>query len=165
MSLRVAILSTGEELITGKIADTNAQWLADRCFGLGIDVAGVVVVGDDPQRITWAWQRAFEIADLVLSTGGLGPPTDDLTTETVAALLGEEMRFDEASADKVRKLFASMNRVMPENNLRQALFPRSAIILENPLGTAPGYRVSCEREVAGARVPRHLVVMPGCPAR
>ena len=98
MSLRVAILSTGEELTTGQIADTNAQWLADRCFVLGIDVACVLVVGDDPARITWAWERAFEVADLVLSTGGLGPTTDDLTTETVAALLGEELRFDEAAA-------------------------------------------------------------------
>ncbi|MDG2308904.1 MAG: competence/damage-inducible protein A [Candidatus Binatia bacterium] len=163
MALRVAILSTGEELTTGKIADTNAQWLADRCFGLGIDVAAVLVVGDDRERITWAWERAFEAADLVVCTGGLGPTTDDLTTQTVAAMLGEPLRFDEASAEKVRQLFAAMNREMPESNLRQALFPESATILENPLGTAPGYRVTCERSVGGAPVMRHLVVMPGVP--
>ena len=163
MSLRVAILSTGEELTTGQIADTNAQWLADRCFVLGIDVAGVLVVGDDPSRITWAWERAFEVADLVISTGGLGPTTDDLTTETVTALLGEELRFDEAAAERIRRFFASMNRVMPENNLRQAMFPESAIVLENPIGTAPGYRVSCTRTIDGREVDRHLVVMPGVP--
>ncbi len=163
MSLRVAILSTGEELTTGKIADTNAQWLADRCFGLGIDVAAVLVVGDDRERITWAWERAFDIADLVVCTGGLGPTTDDLTTETVAALLGESLRFDEASAEQVRKLFASMNREMPESNLRQAYFPQSATILENPMGTAPGYRVTCERDIGGEWITRHLVVMPGVP--
>jgi len=163
MALRAAILSTGEELTTGKIADTNAQWLADRCFGLGIDVAAVLVVGDDRGRIRWAWERAFEAAELVLCTGGLGPTTDDLTTETVAALLGETVRFDEASADRIRQRFARMKRPMPESNLRQALFPQSATILDNPLGTARGYRVSCDREIGGACVTRHLVVMPGVP--
>lgn len=163
MPLRLAILSTGEELTTGKIADTNAQWLCDRAFTMGVEIAGVLVVGDDPTKITWAWERAFDVADVVIGTGGLGPTTDDLTTETVAALLGEKLRFDEPSAEKIRKLFASMNRPMPESNLRQAQFPESATILENPLGTAPGFRVSFEREVGGERVPRHLVVMPGVP--
>src|SRR5262245_19205452 len=166
---KVVILSTGDELTTGKIADTNAQWLADRCLSLGLEVMGVLTVGDHRDRIAWAWERAFEMADLVLSTGGLGPTSDDLTTETVAAVLGEGLRFDEPSADKMRQLFARMNRPMPENNLRQAQFPESAVILENPLGTAPGYRVTCERRVAsfGGGEPRlatrHLVVMPGVP--
>lgn len=163
MPLRLAILSTGEELTTGKIADTNAQWLCDRAFGLGIDIAAVLVVGDDPAKITWAWERAFDVADLVVGTGGLGPTTDDLTTETVAALLGDKLRFDEPSAEKIRKLFASMNREMPESNLRQAQFPESATILENPLGTAPGFRVTFEREIGGHAETRHLVVMPGVP--
>ena len=163
MSLRVAVLSTGEELTTGKIADTNAQWLADRFFGLGLDLATVLVVGDDRERITWAWNQAFEVADLVVGTGGLGPTTDDLTTETVAAMLGESLRFDEASAQKIRDRFARMNRAMPESNLRQAQFPESAVILENPLGTAPGYRVTFERAMAGGTRTRHLVVMPGVP--
>lgn len=169
MLQKVVILSTGDELTTGKIADTNAQWLADRCFTLGLDVVAVLMVGDYPDRITWAWERAFELGDLVVSTGGLGPTSDDLTTEIVAKVLGVGLRFDEPSADKIRALFERIGRAMPENNLRQAQFPETAIILENPLGTAPGYRVSCEREVpapdaAGReRVPRHLVVMPGVP--
>lgn len=166
---KVVILSTGDELTTGKIADTNAQWLADRCLTLGLDVVAVIVVGDFPDRITWAWERAFELGELVLSTGGLGPTSDDLTTETVARVLGVGLRFDEASAARMRAMFERMGRVMPENNLRQAQFPEPAVILENPLGTAPGYRVSCERDVPSAdgagrvRAPRHLVVMPGVP--
>lgn len=166
---KVVILSTGDELTTGKIADTNAQWLAGRCFDLGLDVVAVLMVGDFPDRMAWAWERAFELADLVISTGGLGPTTDDLTTDTVARVLGVGLRFDEPSAAKIRALFERMGRVMPENNLRQAQFPEPAVILENPLGTAPGYRVSCERDVpagGGAgrvRRPRHLVVMPGVP--
>ena len=164
---KVVILSTGDELTTGKIADTNAQWLADRCFTLGLDVVAVLMVGDFPERIAWAWERAFELGDLVISTGGLGPTSDDLTTEIVAQVLGVGLRFDEPSAAKMRALFERIGRAMPENNLRQAQFPEPAVILENPLGTAPGYRVSCERDVPGpagtVRVPRHLVVMPGVP--
>ena len=166
---KVVILSTGDELTTGKIADTNAQWLADRCLTLGLDVVAVLVVGDYHDRIAWAWERAFELGDLVISTGGLGPTSDDLTTEIVAQVLGVGLRFDEPSAARMRAMFERMGRVMPENNLRQAQFPEPAVILENPLGTAPGYRVSCEREVPAAggagrvRVPRHLVVMPGVP--
>ena len=166
---KVVILSTGDELTTGKIADTNAQWLADRCLTLGLDLVAVLVVGDYHDRIAWAWERAFELGDLVISTGGLGPTSDDLTTEIVAQVLGVGLRFDEPSAARMRAMFERMGRVMPENNLRQAQFPEPAVILENPLGTAPGYRVSCEREVPAAggagrvRVPRHLVVMPGVP--
>jgi len=166
---KVVILSTGDELTTGKIADTNAQWLADRCFGLGLDVVAVLMVGDYPDRIAWAWERAFELGDLVLSTGGLGPTSDDLTTEIVAKVLGEKLKTDEPSVARMRSLFERMGRVMPENNLRQALIPASAVILENPLGTAPGYRVSCERDVPSpdgtgrVRATRHLAVMPGVP--
>lgn len=165
---RVVILSTGDELTTGKIADTNAQWIADRCLSLGLDVAAVLVVGDHRDRITWAWQRAFDLGDLVVCTGGLGPTSDDLTTETVAALLGEPLRFDEPTAERIRSFFGRAGRAMPENNLRQAQFPASATILENPLGTAPGYRITCERDVAPlgggpVRATRHLVVMPGVP--
>ncbi len=166
---KVVILSNGDELTTGKIADTNAQWIADRCVSLGLDVVAVLTVGDYPERIAWAWERAFELGDLVISTGGLGPTADDLTTETVAKVLGVGLRFDEPSAEKVRNLFARMNRPMPENNLRQALIPEGAVVVENPLGTAPGYRASFDRRIAppgdaeGRVVRRHLVVLPGVP--
>src|SRR5688572_13854519 len=109
---KVVILSTGDELTTGKIADTNAQWLADRCFMLGLDVVSVVMVGDFDDRITWAWERAFELGDLVISTGGLGPTSDDLTTEIVARVLGVGLRFDEPSAAKIRALFERIGRAM-----------------------------------------------------
>ena len=138
MISRVAILSTGDELTSGKIADTNAQWLADRCSSMGLDVVAVLGVGDHRDRITWAWENALAQADLVISTGGLGPTSDDLTTETVAALLGERLRFDPEIADRIRAMFRAMGREMPENNLRQAYFPESAVVIPNPLGTAPG---------------------------
>ena len=159
MISRVSILSTGDELTTGRIADTNAQWIADKCFSAGLDVVAILGVGDDPERLRWAWERALERADVVISTGGIGPTSDDLTTETVAAVLGEPLRFDEESAARVRALFRAMRREMPENNLKQAWLPESALVIPNPLGTAPGYRALCEREGR----PRHLVVLPGVP--
>jgi nicotinamide-nucleotide amidase len=160
---RVVLLSTGDELMSGKIADTNAQWLADRFYTLGLEVAAVLTVGDFRERLVWAWEQAFEMGDLVVSTGGIGPTADDLTTETLAGILGEELRFDEYTAERMRRLFEGMRRPMPENNLKQAWFPESSVIVPNALGTAPGYRVSTEREVRGETVMRHLVVLPGVP--
>jgi nicotinamide-nucleotide amidase len=152
---RAAILSTGDELTTGRIADTNAQWLADKLFELGIDVVTVVTVGDYPERIEWAWRQALSQADIVVSTGGIGPTADDLTSETVASVLGRRLVEDAPSADRIRKFFASRGVEMPQNNLKQAMVPEGYVIVPNPLGTAPGYRVQ-----AGGK---HIVVLPGVP--
>jgi nicotinamide-nucleotide amidase len=152
---RAAILSTGDELTTGRIADTNAQWIADKLFELGIDVVTVVTVGDYPERLEWAWRQALSQADVVVSTGGIGPTADDLTTETVGAVLGRKLVEDGPSADRMRKFFASRGVDMPLNNLKQAMVPEGYVIVSNPLGTAPGYRVQ-----AGGK---HIVVLPGVP--
>jgi nicotinamide-nucleotide amidase len=152
---RAAILSSGDELTTGRIADTNAQWIADKLFELGIDVVTVIVVGDYPERLEWAWKEAMSLADLVISTGGIGPTADDLTTETVAAVLGRKLVEDATSADRMRRFFASRGVDMPLNNLKQAMVPEGYVIVPNALGTAPGYRVQ-----AGGK---HVVVLPGVP--
>jgi nicotinamide-nucleotide amidase len=153
------ILSTGDELTTGKTVDTNANFIADKLGATGIDVVGVLVVGDYPERLAWAWRTALEQADVVISTGGIGPTADDLTTETVAAVAGRELILDQDSADRIRQLFSAMGRAMPENNLKQAKFPQGATIIPNPLGTAPGFRLA----IATAQGERHGVVMPGVP--
>jgi nicotinamide-nucleotide amidase len=152
---RAAILSTGDELTTGRIADTNAQWLADKLFELGIDLVTIVTVGDYPERLEWAWRQALSQADVVISTGGIGPTADDLTTETVATVLGRKLVTDEPSADRMRRFFESRGVEMPQNNLKQALVPEGYVIVPNPLGTAPGYRVQ-----SGGK---HIVVLPGVP--
>jgi nicotinamide-nucleotide amidase len=157
--LRAAILSTGDELTSGLTVDTNSNFIADRLSEAGIDVVAVITVGDDPERIRWAFEQALERADLVLSTGGLGPTADDLTTETLAATLGRGLRFDPQVAERIRAMFRSIGREMPENNLRQANFPEGAEVIPNPLGTAPGYRI--ETEWRGRR--RWVVVLPGVP--
>src|SRR5262245_24633432 len=122
--VRAFILSTGDELTTGKTVDTNANFIADRLGTIGIDVVGVLVVGDCPERIAWAWRTALEQADVVISTGGIGPTADDLTTETVAGVCGRELVLDQDVANRIRQMFAAMGRTMPENNLKQAYFPR-----------------------------------------
>jgi nicotinamide-nucleotide amidase len=156
---KAVILSTGDELTSGLTVDTNSNYIADKLFEIGVDLVAVITVGDDAERIRWAFTSGLDRADLVVATGGLGPTADDLTTETLAAALGRKTYFDEEAAEHIRVLFRSIGRTMPENNLRQATFPEAAVILPNPLGTAPGYRV--EVEWKGKR--RFVVVMPGVP--
>jgi nicotinamide-nucleotide amidase len=153
--IRVAILSTGDELTTGRIVDTNSSWIADKLFEIGIEVVAVLTVGDHRDRIAAAWRRGLELADVVVSTGGIGPTADDLTSEVVADVVGVPLVEDAASSARIRQLFAAFGREMPLNNLKQALFPRGATIIPNALGTAPGYRIE--------RAGRHVVVLPGVP--
>ncbi len=159
MIQRAFILSTGDELTTGKVVDTNANYLADKLHEIGLDLAGVITVGDVTERLEWAWKTAMELAEVVISTGGIGPTADDLTTETVARLTGKKLWFDDATADKMRRLFASGGRKMPENNLKQAMFPETAVIIPNALGTAPGFRMEVQQNDHTA----HLIVLPGVP--
>jgi len=159
MITRAVILSTGDELTTGRTVDTNANFIGDQLVANGVDVVAVIVVGDYPDRITWAWREAMRQAELVISTGGLGPTADDLTTETLAALAGRRLHLDQEVADRIRQMFAAMGRTMPENNLKQAQFPEGAVIIPNPLGTAPGYRLELDTEWGR----RYCIVMPGVP--
>ncbi len=159
MITRAAILSTGDELTTGRTVDTNATFISDQLVANGVDVVAVIVVGDYPERITWAWRQAMQQAELVVSTGGLGPTVDDLTTETLAVLAGRRLILNQEVSDRIRQMFAAMGRTMPENNLKQAQFPEGATILPNPLGTAPGYRLELDTEWGR----RYCIVMPGVP--
>lgn len=156
---RAAILSTGDEITTGKVVDTNANYLADKLVEAGVDVAAVLTVGDVAERIVWAWQQAMQQADVIISTGGIGPTADDLTTELVAKVAGVGLFFSEEVANNIRRVFASLNRPMPENNLKQAQFPVGATIISNHLGTAPGYRVDLDTPHGR----KHLIILPGVP--
>lgn len=156
---KAVILSTGDELTTGRTLDTNANFIADKLVAAGLDVVAILVVGDYPDRLTWAWQEALRRAELVVATGGLGPTADDLTTETVAQLTGRSLRLDTGVAEGIRQRFEAMGRAMPENNLKQAQFPEGAVILPNPLGTAPGFRLDLSTQQGGC----HLIVLPGVP--
>jgi nicotinamide-nucleotide amidase len=156
---RAAIISTGDEIVGGRTVDTNASYLADKLSGLAIDVLSVITVGDYEDRIAWAWRTSLAEADLVVSTGGLGPTADDLTNETLARVAGVDLLLDEAEADKIRQLFQRLGRPMPDNNLKQAMLPAGAVVVPNELGTAPGYRLEIP---SGDRRPV-AVVLPGVP--
>ena len=156
---RAVILSSGDELTTGRTVDTNANFIAEKLVGAGLDVVAILVVGDYAERIAWAWREAMRQGQVILSTGGLGPTADDLTTEVVARVAGRPLVRDEEVADRIRRMFAAMGRVMPENNLKQALFPEGATVIPNALGTAPGFRLDLDTEWGK----RHLIVLPGVP--
>jgi len=159
MIKRAVILSTGDELTTGRVVDTNSNYLSGKLAEIGIDNVAVITVGDVLERLEWAWRTAIAMGDLVISTGGIGPTADDLTTETVARIAGVGLRRDEAVVERIRQLFAAMNRVMPENNIKQALIPEDAVIVPNPVGTAPGFRIPIA--IAGHRA--EVIVLPGVP--
>ncbi len=156
---RAVILSSGDELTTGRTVDTNANFIAEKLVGAGLDVVAILVVGDYAERIAWAWREAMRQGQVIISTGGLGPTADDLTTEVVAQVAGRPLVRHDEVADRIRRMFAAMGRVMPENNLKQALFPEGATVIPNALGTAPGFRLDLDTKWGK----RHLVVLPGVP--
>jgi nicotinamide-nucleotide amidase len=159
MIQNAVILSTGDEITTGKVVDTNANYLSDKLAEIGIDLVAVLTVGDVPDRLEWAWRTAIEMGDVVISTGGIGPTADDLTTETIARLAGVKLWRDEATVEHMKRLFATVGRAMPENNLKQAMFPVGAEVILNPLGTAPGFRMPVTLNGHTA----NLIVLPGVP--
>jgi nicotinamide-nucleotide amidase len=138
---KAVILSTGDELITGKVVDTNSAAIAERLFSAGIAVVAVLKVGDDRQHLLWAFSQARDLGDLVIGTGGLGPTADDLTTEVVAEFAGRKLMQDEIVTESLKRRFQARGMPWTANNLKQALFPETSTIIPNPLGTAPGFRL------------------------
>lgn len=153
--MRAAILSIGSELIEGFITDTNATFLAQDMKQLGIELVDVFQVGDHLDRIVTTMRRAWEDAELLVTTGGIGPTDDDLTREGIAALLGETVAVDPALLKTVERFFAARGIPMPQQNAKQAWLIPSASPLPNPMGTAPGWYVQRDGHV--------IVAMPGVP--
>ena len=139
---KAVILSTGDELTTGRVVDSNSAVIADRLFAIGVEVVAVLKVGDDREMLSWALSRGRQLANLVIGTGGLGPTADDLTSETVAVFLGCTLKQDPHVAQALEQRFASRGITWSRNSLKQALFPEGASIVPNPVGTAPGFRIT-----------------------
>ncbi|MCI8870793.1 MAG: competence/damage-inducible protein A [Lawsonibacter sp.] len=156
MSHTVEILSVGTELLLGSIANLDAQILSQGLSELGLNVYWHTVVGDNPQRARDAVAIAKKRADVIITTGGLGPTCDDLTKNVLAEAFGKKLVYHEASAQRIKSYFARTGRVMTENNLQQAMLPEGCTVLENDWGTAPG----CAFEAEGV----HVVMLPGPPS-
>src|SRR5215813_1261342 len=121
---RVVVLSTGDELTTGKVVDTNSSAIADRLFAIGVEVVAVLTVSDDREKLHWALHHACELGDLVIGSGGLGPTADDLTTEVVAEFLWSQLIQDNRVAESLKQRFEAHGIAWTPNNLKQALFPQ-----------------------------------------
>ena len=135
------IITIGTEILLGEIVDTNTRFLARGLRGLGVNLFRTVTIGDNAQRIAEAVQDSMRRADIILTTGGLGPTVDDPTREAVARALGVETEFREELWEQVKTVIARYGRVPGENQKRQAMLPRGAIAIENPVGSAPSFIV------------------------
>jgi nicotinamide-nucleotide amidase len=133
------IITIGDELLRGEIVDSNKSFFSERLLRLDLESARHVSVGDEAAAIEEVVREASSRAQLVLISGGLGPTSDDITTEVIARCFGRPLQRHAPTLERMRSYFASVGRQMSENNAKQADFPEGAEILPNPLGTAPGF--------------------------
>nr|WP_290669696.1 CinA family nicotinamide mononucleotide deamidase-related protein [Ardenticatena sp.] len=153
--MNAEIITIGTELLLGQIVDTNAAWLAQRLASLGVNLYYKTTVGDNRERIANAIRLALSRADVVLTTGGLGPTVDDMTRDAIADATGRRLVRDPELVAHITALFRRWGREPSANNLRQADLPEGARILPNPIGTASGFLVEHEG--------RYVIAMPGVP--
>lgn len=140
--MRVEILCTGDEILTGKTINTNYSHIARRLGEVGLDVHWGTTVGDDRVSLLKAFQQAGERADAVIVNGGLGPTVDDLSQEIAAEACGVKLVLSEYWLQRMTESYARRGRVMPANNRKQAMLPENAEFIDNPIGTACGFAVT-----------------------
>jgi len=153
--MKAEIIAVGSELLTPTRMDTNSLFLTEQLNRLGIEVVRKVVVGDLGDQIRDAFEEALGRVELVLSIGGLGPTADDRTRETVAELLGRKLVRSDAILRGIEARFRRLGRPMPEINIRQAMVPEGAVVLENSRGTAPGLWMEADGHI--------VILLPGPP--
>lgn len=163
-SIRAEIIAIGDELSSGVRLDTNSQWISQQLDSLGIQTAFHSTVGDDLDDMLAAFETATERADLVLTTGGLGPTADDLTRNIIAQLGGVELELNQEVLEHIKSMYLVRGREMPPNNEVQAWFPVGANVIDNPEGTAPGIEFAGEKTILGKPSHYHLFSFPGVPA-
>ena len=157
--MRCDVVAVGTELLLGQIVDTNSAWIGEHLAANGIDSLLQVKVGDNLARVEAVLRRSLANADALIVCGGLGPTHDDLTREAIAAVMGVELKQDDGVADVIRQMFASRNRYMAANNLRQAMVPVGATVIPQRRGTAPG--LICPVTIDGAE--KVMYAVPGVP--
>lgn len=153
--MNAELIAVGTEILLGEIVNTDAQVISQGLSELGINVYYQTVVGDNPERLERAVREARERADIIITTGGLGPTLDDLTKETLAKVFGKKMVLHQPSLDRLHAFFEKIGREMTPNNEKQAWLPEGCTVFVNEWGTAPG----CGFEADG----KHVLMLPGPP--
>jgi nicotinamide-nucleotide amidase len=154
-NLTAEIIAIGTEILLGEITDTNSVHIAHVLRDIGLNLHYMTSVGDNEKRIADVIRLALSRADVVITCGGLGPTVDDMTRQAVAAATGRGLTFHQDLLDQIAQRFAGFRAQMTENNRRQAYLPDNAIVIENPVGTAPSFIVEHEG--------RAVISLPGVP--
>jgi competence/damage-inducible protein CinA-like protein len=149
------IVTIGTEILLGDITDTNARYLARSLRDQGIELYRKTTIGDNASRIAQVIQECMQRAEIIITTGGLGPTVDDPTRQAIATALGIDLEYREELWKQIQERFRRYGRVPTENNKRQAYIPKGAIVIENPVGTAPAFFVEAGRNV--------ICALPGVP--
>jgi len=137
--MRIEVICTGDEVLTGKIVNTNFSYITQKLEDVGLSVAWETTVGDDRESLLLAFQLAGQRSDAVIVNGGLGPTVDDLSQEIAAKAAGVGLALNEGWMERMEEFFHRRNRVMPPNNKKQAMLPEGSEVLDNPIGTACGF--------------------------
>jgi nicotinamide-nucleotide amidase len=149
------IITIGTEILLGEIVDTNTRHIARTLRGMGVDLYRTITIGDNVERIAEAIRHSMQRAEIVITTGGLGPTVDDPTREAVARAAGVELEFRDELWDQVVAIISRYGRKPSENQKRQAYIPKGAIAITNPVGTAPCFIVETARNA--------VISLPGVP--
>jgi len=153
--VKAEIIPIGTEILLGNIVDTNSSFLAHQLPLLGIDLYFISTVGDNQERLVDALKKAWTRADIIITTGGLGPTQDDITRQAIAELVGEELRVNPEIWKELQALFSQHHLKIPQSNMRQATVIPSAKTIPNPIGTAPGWWVEKHGHI--------VIAVPGPP--
>lgn len=156
--LRAEIVTTGTEILLGEIVDTNAAWIAQQLREAGVNLFFKTTVGDNEARIRSVLELGMTRSDVIICSGGLGPTVDDVTRQAIANAAGRQLILHEGALETLKARFARFGVQMTENNIQQAYIPDGAVLIPNPVGTAPGFIVETERcaIIAVPGVPREM---------
>jgi len=153
--MKAEIIPVGTEILLGNIIDIDSSFLANQLPLLGIDLYFISTVGDNQERLVDTLKQAWKRADLIITTGGLGPTQDDITREAISELVSEELTVDEKLWQELQDLFSRYLREIPQSNIKQATIIPSAQIITNSMGTAPGWWVEKDDHI--------IIALPGPP--
>jgi nicotinamide-nucleotide amidase len=143
--MRIEVICTGDEVLTGKIINTNFSYMSQKLEDVGLAVQWETTVGDDRESLLLAFKLAGERADAVIVNGGLGPTVDDLSQEVAAQAAGVELALNQEWLTRMEDFFNRRSRIMPPNNVKQAMLPTTAEVIDNPIGTACGFALDIGR--------------------